>query len=398
MAAANTAAGQVVVVSVSADGPYGVVLEPDFEGCAAVVRSWARLPNGKFGPIQKHGGVHIGDVLFAINDIQLYSMPFSEVSALLSNKNIAQKNLKFRNGEEYVQHKRRNSRHDGIATKSNKEQKHPFLSLIRRSRINNFTSSRFVEYEVVCQLRAVSLQVEKEKIFKWSVWKRYSDFTRLHAELKRTLGWQMENIELPSAHSFILNKFAPDFMEQRREELNVYWQKVIGIDKVAEFNKHHCSDVLKLFIDVDGALKGTNKGAEQPEEVAPDRSSSQTCSETNNSSTAVQGSGNERRTSTRRLSTRALSRRQQDPSTRTSTSGARENSNSATVAAKNTSNVASKPAPVNEQPESTAQENVESRPAPPPPPPVSSKSASVPPKPTGARANLLGDINKLRKD
>ena len=48
------------------------------------------------------------------------------------------------------------------------------------------------------------------------------------------------------------------------------------------------------------------QGAEQPEEVAPDRSSSQTCSETNNSSTAVQGSGNERRTSTRRLSTRAL--------------------------------------------------------------------------------------------
>jgi hypothetical protein len=42
----------------------------------------------------------------------------------------------------------------------------------------------------------------------------------------------------------------------RREDLNNYWQKVIGIDKIAEFNKHHCSEALKLFLDVDGALRG----------------------------------------------------------------------------------------------------------------------------------------------
>lgn len=41
-----------------------------------------------------------------------------------------------------------------------------------------------------------------------------------------------------------------------REELNEYWTKVIAIDKVTEFNKHHCSAALKAFIDVDGALLG----------------------------------------------------------------------------------------------------------------------------------------------
>ena len=41
-----------------------------------------------------------------------------------------------------------------------------------------------------------------------------------------------------------------------REDLNTYWQRVIAIDKIAEFNKHHCSEALKLFLDVDGALRG----------------------------------------------------------------------------------------------------------------------------------------------
>lgn len=42
----------------------------------------------------------------------------------------------------------------------------------------------------------------------------------------------------------------------RRDELNEFWLKVIAIDKVTEFNKHHCSSALKEFIDVDRALLG----------------------------------------------------------------------------------------------------------------------------------------------
>ena len=31
-----------------------------------------------------------------------------------------------------------------------------------------------------------------------------------------SLGWQMDTIELPSANTFVMNKLAPDFIEQRR--------------------------------------------------------------------------------------------------------------------------------------------------------------------------------------
>lgn len=105
---------------------------------------------------------------------------------------------------------------------TSKESKNQFLSVIRRSRINNFTSAKFVEYEVVCQLRLSSGQIEKDKIFKWCVWKRYSDFEQLHAGLRRSLGWHMESIEFPSPHNFVMNKFAPDFTEARRLK---FWKR-----------------------------------------------------------------------------------------------------------------------------------------------------------------------------
>lgn len=72
----NTAVGDIVTITISGDTPIGVVLAPgifflsfsffysyfvlfcsyfvlDPDGYAAVIKSWSRLPNGKFGPIQK---------------------------------------------------------------------------------------------------------------------------------------------------------------------------------------------------------------------------------------------------------------------------------------------------------------------------------------------------------
>ena len=40
----------------------------------------------------------------------------------------------------------------------------------------------------------------------------------------------------------------------QREELNTWWQAIIGVNKVVEFDKHHCSAELKLFLDVENAL------------------------------------------------------------------------------------------------------------------------------------------------
>jgi hypothetical protein len=97
-----------------------------------------------------------------------------------------------------------------------KDSKEPFLSVVRRARINTTTSTKFAEYEVSCQLRLPSVKVEKEKVFQWSVWKRYSDFEQLEVEMRSQLGWQMEHIEFPSAYNFTFNKLSTDFIEMRR--------------------------------------------------------------------------------------------------------------------------------------------------------------------------------------
>jgi hypothetical protein len=55
---------------------------------------------------------------------------------------------------------------------------------------------------------------------------------------------------------FVLVMF---FFFLARSELAEYWQKIIGIDKVTEFNKHHCNQDLKSFLDVDENLKKVSK-------------------------------------------------------------------------------------------------------------------------------------------
>lgn len=98
--------------------------------------------------------------------------------------------------------------------------KAPFLSIVKRARVNNFASTKFAEYEIVCQLRLASQSVGKEKTFKWSVWKRFSDFEQLNTQLRKTLGWNMDTVPFPSSHTFTMSKLAPDFMEQRRCDLS----------------------------------------------------------------------------------------------------------------------------------------------------------------------------------
>jgi hypothetical protein len=103
--AADTRAGDVVSIVVSPDGPYGVVFIPDVDGCAAVVETFDRLPTGKFGPIQRHGGIQIGDVLFEINDTSLLNCKFADVMKLVTDRNILKKEFKFLNSREYYRRK-----------------------------------------------------------------------------------------------------------------------------------------------------------------------------------------------------------------------------------------------------------------------------------------------------
>lgn len=77
----------------------------DSSGCAAVVHSFKPLPNGKFGVIQKHGGVHYGDVLYEINDQPLSHINHNEAMKIINNKNTLKKVLKFMNSKEYYRRK-----------------------------------------------------------------------------------------------------------------------------------------------------------------------------------------------------------------------------------------------------------------------------------------------------
>ena len=251
----NTAVGDTVLIQVASEGPYGVVFEPDKTGSAAVIKSWERLPGGKFGAIQKHGGVHVGDVLFAVNDTQLDYVPHSEVMFIVNDRNILRKVFKFMSSVEY--YRRKNASTYNTSGLTSQETKNSFISIIRRARVNQDqgTSKRHVEYEIACQMRASGRRVEKEIVYKWSVWKRYSEFEQLQKGIKQSLGWLMQKIDLPPSHTFVFDKFSTEFIEKRRDELNSYWQLVLAIDKITEFHKHHCSQELKSFLDIEATMR-----------------------------------------------------------------------------------------------------------------------------------------------
>ena len=154
-----------------------------------------------------------------------------------------------------------------------------FLSIIKQARVAE-SGKKYAEYEIASNLR-VPASIHRDRVLKWSVWKRYSDFEALDSALRKSLGWQMDGIEFPSSHSLAFNKFSSTFIEQRkyvsdycmpaysffifsltihtvycfcRVDLNAYWQQLILIDKVVEFSKHHCSAELKAFLDVDAQI------------------------------------------------------------------------------------------------------------------------------------------------
>eukprot|EP01035_Chromulina_nebulosa_P016969 gene16969-22465_t len=396
----DTAAGDIVSISVSPDGPYGVYFESDKNGNAAVISSFERLPNGNYGVLQKHGGLHLGDVLFAVNDTYLESLPHKDVINLIKDRNVLKKTFRFMNNKEYYRKKGSSNSVNNITDgKSN------FLSSIRRYRISEDEYNRkYVEYEIACQLRIPGLRVQKDIVHKWILWKRYSDFEKLHNGLKQTLGWQLEGIEFPSSYTFTLNKLAPDFIELRRDELNRYWSRITSIDKVTEFTKHHCSEVLKSFLDVDETIRNgkiTN----------PDLVDSSVDSET----PPVNPPSN----SNNRRSQRVQSMRRRAPvnsikgTTPIPSNSSSENVGNVVTTSNSTSSLSSidnpkPPPPPPSQSQSHPQPPSNNKPPPPPPPSKqtdvetttnsSNSNGNLPPKPTGPRMNLLSQISALKKD
>ena len=68
-----------VTIEVPPSSQYGIVLAAGLKGECAVIKRWERLADGKFGPIQTHGGVRLNDIVLRMNDTDLTSLPFSQV-------------------------------------------------------------------------------------------------------------------------------------------------------------------------------------------------------------------------------------------------------------------------------------------------------------------------------
>lgn len=103
----DTLAGDIIILQIPTDPPYGVAFGPDLNGNGLVVKSFEKLPTGKFGLIQKHGGIHYDDVLFEINDIPLYNVSHQDALNMLLNSNTLNKTVKFKNKKEYYRNSTR---------------------------------------------------------------------------------------------------------------------------------------------------------------------------------------------------------------------------------------------------------------------------------------------------
>lgn len=197
---------------------------------------------------------------------------------------------------------------------------------------------------------------------------------------------------------------------------------MIAIDKIAEFNKHHCSEALKLFLDVDGALRGGSEkmAGDEAEAELKGTDSADTDPEASSEGASKRAGA----TNSRRLSSRAsrwiinivfaecifvLNFNNHSSRKIGGTRRGSSTSNIGTSAPSDTTDTSPSSAAVAAPPaaETPPPRAAAAAAAPPPPPPRTPPSAptaapsgggNLPPKPTGARMNLLGDINKLRKE
>ena len=76
-------------------------LGPDKGGNGLIILAWERLLDGKFSPIQRHGGIHIGDAICNLNDTNLGLLSHKDALAILNDPNTLKKELKFMSANEY---------------------------------------------------------------------------------------------------------------------------------------------------------------------------------------------------------------------------------------------------------------------------------------------------------
>ncbi|KAJ1455421.1 hypothetical protein M885DRAFT_520361 [Pelagophyceae sp. CCMP2097] len=257
----------VVSVRVPSRGPYGLVLEDDGAGRAAVIVAWERLPDGKFGAVQRHGGVRVGDVLVGVSDTPTAEVDFAIVLQLLADESALKKTLHFCARAELERRRVATGVADAPMRASFSAQPR-FVSRVRRARVTE-GKSPVAEYEVVCALRLDATKVEHERVRKWAVWQRFSAFEKLHGAVQTSLGWRLGGAAFAPKHRLAYDKFAPDFLEARRAALDVWWQAAIAVDRAADFYAHHCDASLKAFVRAEEHLAAADGAAGDADAKAP---------------------------------------------------------------------------------------------------------------------------------
>ncbi|KAH7476316.1 uncharacterized protein KRP23_7003 [Phytophthora ramorum] len=107
------------------------------------------------------------------------------------------------------------------------------------------------EYMITCSCQVFSKLVARRLMKEWSLWRRFSEFDELHIALKKTLGPQMEGIDLikhkRDAFRGVLGKaFDHGFLEDRRVLLDSFVSNVCNVRTAVDFFKHHYDPHLKV--------------------------------------------------------------------------------------------------------------------------------------------------------
>lgn len=261
----------VVQIEVDVTGPYGIHLGECPGGCSAQITSWERLPNGKFGIIQRHGGVKIGDLVVRVNDVDCSITPFLQTITAVQDNNVIRKVITFASPLAYrdIMSRKRLASPGAFVSGGNRLNhvggtRFGFVSSVRQARINKENMRNpFAEYEIVCKMILATSKVEKDSTLRWSTWRRFSAFEQLDKDLRSSLGWRIKKIKFPPKNNWNLNKLNIGFVEKRRRALDDYYQQVLCIENVADFTKHHANAALKKFLDVDEKFSSAYKTSSQ---------------------------------------------------------------------------------------------------------------------------------------
>ena len=279
--------GALVVFACS--GPLGVKLDADFNGQAAVIAGFTRLPNGAPSPLRARSKV--GDVIVKVDHQQVGQMRFPDVIRLLGTTVKRRRRIYLRSSDaHYEGHAGTKSRGNGGLNSSANIN---IRCNVVRARVNRSEGgSAFAEYEVMCQLKTKTL---KGQVAKWRVWHRYSTFKTVHTALVKSLGWQMDKITFPPKKTF--GNLELSFVEKRRGLLDEWLMRILAIKGVAEFDKHFCNPELKQFIEYDRNkhLFGPNSTGTQSGGGGKEESSSTRKSKSSSSSSSSRSSSSKSR-------------------------------------------------------------------------------------------------------